>query len=359
MFSGFILLVILTIVQIIFWIHFYSKVSRVKQQGKNSILPSISVVVCAKNEEKNISNCLHSVLKQDYPLFDVIVMNDYSNDRTSEILNDFGNRFPSINVYQPSKNTVGKKLAIYEAVTSSNSDWIVLTDADCVAKSSSWLKSMMSEVNSKIDLILGYGAYIKGIGVLNKLIRYETIYIALQYLSAAVSGKAYMGVSRNLAFRKRAFIEKNPFQDRMYGPGDDDAIVQSLSNANNTAICIDRKAHTLSNPKPSIKEYFIQKRRHISPVSSYSVGRQLWLGLLGMSHIGVLILVAVLGMSEYSGPSILMIVLRWLIMIVFAIRLFPLFQEKRLILFIPIADVLLALFYFFQLLCIPIPKKGW
>jgi glycosyltransferase involved in cell wall biosynthesis len=299
------------------------------------------------------------VLKQDYPHFDVIVMNDYSNDRTSEILNDFRNRFSTLKVYQPSKNIAGKKLSIYEAVTFTNSDWILLTDADCVTKSSSWLKNMMSEVNSEVDLVLGYGAYRKGAGVLNKLIRYETVYIALQYLSAAVSGKAYMGVSRNLAFRKRAFLEKNPFQDRMYGPGDDDAIVQSISNMNNTAICIDGKAHTLSNPKPSIKEYFIQKKRHISPVSSYSVRRQLWLSLLGMSHIGVLILVAVLGMSEYWGPSILMIVLRWLIMIVFALRLFPLFQEKRLILFIPIADVLLALFYFFQLLCIPIPKKGW
>ena len=108
---------------------------------------------------------------------------------------------------------------------------------------------MQSGYEPGIEIVLGYGAYKKYPGILNKLIRFETFHTALQYFSYALAGKPYMGVGRNLSYRKEAFLRNKGFSAINHIPsGDDDLFINMIATKTNTAIVIDKEAHTLSEP---------------------------------------------------------------------------------------------------------------
>ena len=108
----------------------------------------------------------------------------------------------------------------------------------------------MQEVFSNgVEVALGYGAYQKKPGLLNKIIRFETFHTALQYFGYALAGKPYMGVGRNLAYRKTLFFKNKGFSSINHIPsGDDDLFISKVAKKGNTAIMIDQAAHTISEP---------------------------------------------------------------------------------------------------------------
>ncbi|MEE9371458.1 MAG: glycosyltransferase [Saprospiraceae bacterium] len=353
------ILALFVLIQVIFWWQFYSTILSFKSSDSCNNQPFVSVLICAKNEEKNIRNCILSIIDQEYPSFEIIVMDDFSTDGTFGILQDLLAQGHEIILQKPEKDQLGKKHAIAQGVSLSNGQWLLLTDADCIPKTNQWIASMMQKSTPNKDLVLGYGAYIKEPRLLNKIIRYETYYIALQYFTSAINSRAYMGVGRNLAFRKSAFINNMPFRDFTHASGDDDAIVQSLAKDDNVGICINKNGFTYSNPKNTLRQYFGQKRRHISPSLSYSLLHQWKLGILGGTHVSVyaLALISFL-LGNWTIPVILLAV-RWILIALVSKKLLQIFSEKNLLTFIPILDLFLAIFYFFQLLCIPFKKKNW
>ncbi|MDG2448605.1 MAG: glycosyltransferase [Saprospiraceae bacterium] len=355
-----VVLILCWILQIAFWWHYNRTFSSYRVHEKNQLTPKVCVLICAKNEEENLPKCLNSIFNQDYSYFDLLVMDDYSHDGTAQVLKKYQQHHKNLFIHRPSQNITGKKLAIQEGVRLTDADWILMTDADCVPRSTFWIKNMMSAIQNKdTDLVLGFGGYKRQKTLLNMFIRYETVYIALQYFSAAIKGNTYMGVGRNIAFKKKTFIDKKPFKNNRMGPGDDDAIVQAISNKKNTSICLNQKAHTISTPKTSFSKYFHQKRRHLSPVKSHTHQQQFILAFLGFSHLGVFILTLFVCSAGFWKFGLALLLIRWVFMVVFAHNLFLLFGEKNLLRILPLADIFLALFYFFQLLCIPFPKKQW
>jgi hypothetical protein len=131
-----------------------------------------------------------------------------------------------------------------------------------------WIQSMQSSFKDDTEIVLGYGAYHRKKGLLNKLIRWETFHTALQYLSYALAGLPYMGVGRNLSYKKTIFYRHKGFSAHNHIPGgDDDLLVNMAANKKNTRINIDKNAFTLSRPARNWKQWLRQKKRH------YSTGR--------------------------------------------------------------------------------------
>ena len=323
-------------------------------------MPFVSVIVCAKNAESSIAACLQSILNQNYDNYEIIIMNDYSVDNTEKIITEFQKDNSHLHLSIPTQNIVGKKLAITEGVNMANGEWIFMIDADCATGSNQWIRTMMNAVDDKDDLILGYGGYEKENTLLNKLIRYETYYIALQYFTAALLNSAYMGVGRNLAFRKEAFLENSPFSDNFSVPfGDDDSIVRGLATGNNIAVCLSPQSYTLSNPNKDFHSYWQQKKRHLRPSLTYRMKDKLALGLLGLSHI-VFFLAAILtlGFGNYL-LAIGMLVMRWFIMAFFSKKLLKVIKEKDLIIWMPISDAILAFIYLMHIFLFPFEKRNW
>lgn len=237
-------------------------------------LEPISIVICAKNEDENLTEFLPKVMTQDYPNFEVIVVNDCSWDNTENVIDEFAKIFPNLkkaSIKEDGYYKHGKKFAILVGIKATAHNRMLFIDADCYPSSDQWLKEMAMGFAAPKEIVLGYGAYEKQKGFLNKLIRFDTFMIATNYLSGAIKGKAYMGVGRNLAYTKELFYKQKGFSNHYHiNSGDDDLFVNQAATKENVNVVIDKNAITYSLAKKTFREWRLQKVRHLSTSPLYS-----------------------------------------------------------------------------------------
>ncbi|WP_243732581.1 glycosyltransferase [Pedobacter metabolipauper] len=233
----------------------------------------ISVIISARNELKNLQEYLPAVLEQNYPDFEVVVVNDRSWDGTADLLEEFSKtyaRLKIVTVSEGEKFIAGKKFAITMGIKAASNEWLVFTDADCLPASKDWLTGMQQPADDRTEIVLGYSPYQKKWGILNALIRFETFFTAVNYLSFAIKGMPYMGVGRNMAYKKSLFFKNKGFAAHIHIPsGDDDLFVNANANAVNTAIQFHKDAQVWSVPNTSLKSYLKQKKRHFGAGKLY------------------------------------------------------------------------------------------
>jgi len=262
-----------TAIQLFYYLFFYLAVPLYKNHISNTIKEPVSVIICARNEAENLRNFLPAVLKQDYPDYEVIVVNDCSEDATFEILGNLLRQYPNLKistVTRDPKFAHNKKFAQFIGIKAAKNEILLFTDADCEPESEKWLEGMVSHFDDKTDFVLGYGGYIKKKGLLNKYIRYDTMTIAMQYLGMAIRGVPYMGVGRNLAYRRSLFFENKGFgTHKDVISGDDDLFVNLNANKRNTSVEFRKGTHTRSVPCSGIAKWISQKKRHMTSAPYY------------------------------------------------------------------------------------------
>lgn len=277
--------VAITAIQLFYYVWFFSRIAfyRGKEKSQSQQHP-VSVIICARDEDENLARNLPGVLVQKYPSSsEVVVVNDNSLDDSKYILQELKKTFRSLNVVeltQEAKHISGKKYPLSIGIREAKHEILLLTDADCVPGSESWLHKMQDGYDNGIEVVLGYGAYHKRKGLLNKLIRFETFHTALQYLSYALAGMPYMGVGRNLSYKKDLFLKNKGFSSINHIPsGDDDLFVNKVANGKNTTVVIDPEAITLSIPKKTWGSWLKQKSRHYTTAKYYKPKHKFFLGL--------------------------------------------------------------------------------
>jgi cellulose synthase/poly-beta-1,6-N-acetylglucosamine synthase-like glycosyltransferase len=258
-----------------------------KRPLKQSTGAPVSVIVCAHDEEQNLRELIPILLNQNYPDFEVIVVNDRSNDETYDYLlaETKGHpRLKMVNVKDTPSHVNSKKYAITLGIRAAANDWVLLTDADCRPVGSEWIASMSEQFEDDAQFVLGFSPYKRSPGFLNHFIRFETLITALQYLSFASAGNPYMGVGRNLAYRKSLFLEKKGFNhfQHVFG-GDDDLFVNQHANGKNTRIQFSASSVTDSIPEKTWTCFFHQKVRHLSVGKRYKTSDKILLGLFKAS----------------------------------------------------------------------------
>ncbi len=255
--------------------------NRYKPLERLQKLPPVSVVICAKNEDSNLKQFLPKVLEQDYPEFQVVVVNDTSTDDTEMVLAEMKEKYK--NLYYTSipvdkKFFHGKKLALTIGIKAAKHEHLVLTDADCYPVSDKWLQYMAGSFSDTKKIVLGYGGYEKQKGLLNLMIRFETFWNAVQYFGFALTVKPFMGVGRNIAYEKEVFTNSSQFRNNLtVASGDDDLFIIEAGNKKNTIICAEPKSHTMSVPPKSRAELKIQKSRHLTSSVHYPFFIKTWL----------------------------------------------------------------------------------
>lgn len=258
-------------VLLFYYLFFFLKLNK-KPISKADFYRPISIIICAKNEADNLKKFLPKVLQQEYPEFEVVVVNDQSEDGTADILKTFEKNYTNLTIVtiaQHIKHWPGKKFALTLGIKSAKNEYLLITDADCSPISSNWAKKIISNFN-KSDIVLGYGGYQKRQGLLNKIIRFDTFNVAKQYLSYALAGFTYMGVGRNMAYKKSLFFENKGFAKHLHiASGDDDLFIQEVANKDNVSIEIGSDAHTISSVIENWKDWSYQKRRHITTAPLY------------------------------------------------------------------------------------------
>ena len=271
----FYLFVFVAIAQLFYYLYFFRRLAffTIPQRAQSQQHP-VSVIVCVKDEDENIARNLPGVLVQNYSSsHEVIVVNHNSVDDSKYILQELKKTFKSLNIIeltQEAKLISGKKYPLSIGIKEAKHEIVLLTDADCVPASEFWIQKMQEAYYNGVEIVLGYGAYHKLPGFLNKLIRFETFHSALQYLSYALAGVPYMGVGRNLSYKKDTFLKNKGFASINHIPsGDDDLFVNKVATKHNTAVVLDPEAITLSNPKTTFAGWMKQKKRHYTTAKYY------------------------------------------------------------------------------------------
>lgn len=254
-----------------------------KSEVKDAI--PVSVIIAAKDEEANLRQFLPHILTQAYSQFEVIVVDDHSTDGTLSVLETLSASHDNLQ-YAALDGAHGKKSAITLGIGMAKNDWLLFTDADCSPRSGKWISSMMSAVLPDTSMVLGYSPFLKTGGVVNAMARVDAFSIGVQYLSFALLGRPYMGVGRNMAYRKSLFQSSGGFDShRDVLSGDDDLFVQEAASAGNTTIAFEPDAQTVSESKSTLAELFIQKKRHTSTGFHYKKSILVMLGLVQVNNL--------------------------------------------------------------------------
>jgi glycosyltransferase involved in cell wall biosynthesis len=337
-------------IRVFYFLFFFVRLSFVKQAAHSQKEIPVSVIICARNEAKNLTSFLPEVFSQQYPTFEVIVVNDCSWDGTKEVLEEFETKHPNMKIVTLEETNIfkgGKKFALTLGIKAAQYDTVVLTDADCRPASANWLSGMVAGFQEGKSIVLGYGAYEKRTSLLNMLIRLDTFYIAMQYLSFAKAGIPYMGVGRNLAYRKELFFNNKGFASHSHlTSGDDDLFINEVANGANTGICMDSNSHTISIPETTLGAWIKQKKRHLTTSSRYKPTQKILLGLWSLSYYFFIASFAVLASLEYNLQIVLSIfIAHLLIQISIFIKPSKQLRSADLMYALPITEMVLMLIY--------------
>jgi len=331
----------------------------------------VSVIICARNEAQNLRRYLPGILEQDYPQFEVIVVNDQSTDDTETALQEMTRQYRHLSIIQipltEQKTLPGKKYPLSRGIAAAQYEQLVLTDADCRPTSNQWLQHIGGMPGT---IVAGYGAYSMRSGILNHFIRWETVHTCMQYVCYARAGQPYMGVGRNLAYPRSLAIQamQDPGFLSVYGSipsGDDDLLLMRMAQNATVRDCLHPEAHTVSEAPATWSAWWRQKSRHVSTGKYYASNIKLQLGLYALSHslywiFGLVLILMTLNSLSLPGTSLFGAVPVWLLRmatLVFFLRLllywinagawYRQLQEKKLVLFYPLGDLGWAIYNVF------------
>lgn len=318
-----------------------------KNNKLSEVLPGVSIIIAARNEEDNLYQNLPAVLNQKYPEFEVVVVNHQSIDDSKHILQAYQKQYPNLKIIDIERNhhlRNGKKLPLTVGIKGAKYDHFLFTDADCVPASDNWLRLMAGKFSDRHQLILGYGPYSKAKGFLNFIIRFDTTFIATNYFAFAASGFPYMGVGRNMAYTRQLFDSVQGFKKHYaIQSGDDDLFVKDVAKKRNYTIQFHPDSYCYSEGKTSWKKWFEQKQRHYTTSSSYKVFHKLLLGIYPFTLLVMLVtFVSLIFNKEYWLWSSMIfggiIILKW----IFQGINFGKLGEKRMAFALPLLEIMYA-----------------
>ena len=314
--------------------------------------PPVSIIICARNEGENLRRFLPLVLEQDYLNYEVIIVNDGSCDDTEDIIKDLQKVYQNLyitNIPQETRIISHKKLAITVGVKAAKNEILLFTDADCRPLTPNWITTMVRNFDEQTEFVIGHGNYYREKGFVSKMVSYDTLTIAMQYMGFALLGHPYMGVGRNMAYRKSTFFRLKGFAGFLHiASGDDDLLINAFGKKHNTRIEPSCEAETLSLPKTTFRDWYYQKLRHLSTVDVYKSGSKLWVGLepfsRGLFYLTTLLLI-ILGSNN---PILLAITIgsflfRFLVQLIIINSTAKVYKDKGFGLSIILFDILLPL----------------
>jgi len=275
--------------QFLYVILFFGRLAYKKNTPRNTSLPPVSVVIAARNESDNLYENLPKILSQDYPDFEVVVVNHSSIDDSKYLLNALQRDYKHLVIMEVEKSrhlVPSKKLPLTLGIKKAKHEHLILTDADCTPVSDQWLRKMVEQFSDKKQIVLGYGPLKPVPGFLNKLIRFDATMIAVHYFSMALNRSPYMGVGRNLAYTKTVFDSTHGFKSHYaISSGDDDLFIQEAARKRNYAIQLHPDSFMYSDAKSSWETFVLQKRRHYTTSPRYKVFKKALLGIYPLTSL--------------------------------------------------------------------------
>lgn len=271
---------ILFIIQLCYLYGVYNRIHRAcKQQGdhtcSNDELPPLSVVIVIKDAGDMLKENLTSILEQDYPTFEVIVVNEQPNGTDEDTLKLLASHYKNLyHTFIPTtaRYVSRKKLGVSMGIKASRYPWIVVTEPYCKPASTKWLRSMAAHFTPQTDIVLGYSNYQHAEGLFAHRIQADGIFCAMRYLGRALKGHPYMGIGQNLAYRKECYEHHRSFAEQInLLRGEDDLFVNDTGTNGNTRVCLSPDGF-MQLPVPPYKRIWFGEKLNLLVTGHYYKG---------------------------------------------------------------------------------------
>ena len=337
----------IVVIQLFYYLGIYSKFAFAKPQTSNPKRIPVSVIVCAKNEAENVKRFVPLLAEQDYPDFEIVLIDDASSDETLDLFEAFEKQYHNIRLVKVANNEAfwgNKKFALTLGIKAARKEYLLFTDADCYPVSKDWITQMSSQFTMSKTIVLGYGAYEKvKSSFLNKIIRFDAMLAATQYFSWTKSGNPYTGEGRNLAYKKEEFFKVNGYINHMnIRSGEDTLFINEASNKKNTTICYSPESFTYCEAKKSFKDWLLQKRRQAFTASFFKPADKLLIRLFYISQLLFIVFVILLAALQYNWMFLVPVIVfryifSWTTMGYSASKL----KEKDTVYWYPVIEIIL------------------
>lgn len=347
---------VLFFIQLLYYVIIYNKIHKHNREVKkdriqfDTAYPPLSIIICAKNESDNIRRNLPSILEQDYPQFEVIVINDGSTDESEDTLSALEEKYHHLyHTFTPdsTRYVSRKKLALTLGIKASKYDWLVFTDANCQASSKNWLKLMARNFTPTTDIVLGYSNYEPQKKWFDKKVAFDNLFSAMRYLGYALIRKPYMGIGRNMAYRKEMFFKNKGFSSHLnLQKGDDDLFINETATRNNTRVETSAESVMRMQPIEYRKQWKEEKVSYMATSQYYHGGQKYMLGFETLSRLlFYAVCIALITLSILSrqwvllGSACLIYIARFIMQAVIINKTAKDFGEKRYYLTLPVFDI--------------------
>ena len=345
------------IIQVIYYFSLYNQLhahNKTANEGDmiyETDLPPVSVIISARNESENLQKNLPYVLEQDYPNFEVIVINDGSTDESEDVLTIFEEKYTNLyHTFTPdgARYISRKKLAITLGIKASKHNWLVFTDADCRPASNDWLKLMARNFSPRTDIVLGYSGYEQEKGWFQRKVAFSNLFMSMRYLGFALINKPYMAIGRNMAYRKELFFKNKGFSSHLnLQRGDDDLFINEVATSFNTRVETSPNAVIRMEPAYSFKSWKEEKVSYLATSHYYHGLQRYWLGfettsrLLFITATIAAIVVGAINMQWIVlGVALLAYILRYVMQAIIINQTAADFGEKKYYLTLPLFDII-------------------
>ncbi len=249
----------------------------------------VSVIICARNEAATLKTLIPLLLGQDHRTFELVVVNDRSDDDTWEVLQWMQDAHPllrPVNIQADEKFNYGKKIALGVGMRAAKYAHVLLTDADCLPAGPDWISTMAAGFRKGRSIVIGHSPYAIEPGLANVLERYDGYAKAAQYMSFAMAGMPYMGVGRNLGYTREIFFKaRSEGRGNHLMSGDDDLFINAVARSGNTAVVADPRSYMTTRATPDLATWVRRKRRHFTTAAHYRLGHQVLLTLLPLARV--------------------------------------------------------------------------
>jgi biofilm PGA synthesis N-glycosyltransferase PgaC len=306
---------------------------------KNNPKTFITVLVPVRNEAKNISDCLESLSRLNYPdeILEIILIDDHSTDETKKIAREFSGKIPHLKIIDNLRDVAGKKSAITLGVNSAKGELIVTTDGDCVFQKNWLLKIAELYERENPVFIAGPVAYKKKNNLFRDLLEIEQVILQLVASGSMKSGFPMLCSGANLAYRKDFFLQSGGYENDKFASGDDMFLMIKAMKRypGKLKFLADRETIVLTEPATTFREAVSQRSRWVSKFSAY---RTPWISGTGILVFLSTVLPLLLGLISLCNPAFLTCFLWALSIKTFVDVLLlslavPFYREPRLLLF--------------------------
>ena len=256
----------------------YKGAERKKKSVGDAALPPVSVVMAAQNDGEWLRTNLVYLLEQDYPDFEVVVVDYLSTDDTQYVLRLLSENYKNLKIVTFHENVngyLGLKYPLSIGIKSAKNDLLLLAEPECIPMDSTrftWIREMVAGyVHDHVEIVLGYCGIAYKPSLFNWLQQYDNLDYSVEYLGAAIMHRPFTGNGRNLSYRRSLFLKNDGFIYHYHIPdGADDMFVNQNSRRRNTSVVLTPEAYTLVQPQPTLRQWHLLRKHRIATHAYYS-----------------------------------------------------------------------------------------